>query len=165
MLPDAADLSPHHDACYVCGPGNPAATGLSLRSAGGGIIGEVVLDVRHQGVPGLAHGGAIAALMDEVSGSLLIAAGLRFVTAQLDVTYVAPVAIGRPLVLRAWLAGSAGRKHTAKAELREGGLLLAEATGLFLTVSPDHFIAAGASSGGSSVFGADHPTGQATGSR
>jgi acyl-coenzyme A thioesterase PaaI-like protein len=153
MLPEAAELSPHHDACYVCGPGNPASTGLRLRSSGGGIIGELVLDDRHQGVPGLAHGGAIAALMDEVSGSVLIEAGHRFVTAQLDVTYLAPAAIGQPLVLRAWLDRSEGRKHTVKAELREAGLLLAQATGLFLTVPADHFTAVGASAGSAAVFG------------
>jgi acyl-coenzyme A thioesterase PaaI-like protein len=153
MLPDAVELSPHHDACYVCGPGNPASTGLRLRPYGGGILGEVVLDDRHQGVPGLAHGGAIAALMDEVSGSVLIEAGLRFVTAQLDITYLAPVAIGHPLVLLAWLARSEGRKHTVKAELRDAGRLLACATGLFLTVSPEHFTAVGAAAGSVAVFG------------
>lgn len=154
MLPDVSELSPHHDECYVCGPGNPASTGLRLRRSGGGILGEVVLNDRHQGVPGLAHGGAIAALMDEVSGSVLIEAGIRFVTAQLDITFAAPVIIGRPLVLRAWREGSEGRKHTVKAELRDAGLLLAEASGLFLTVSSDHFTAAGAGAGGAAVFGA-----------
>ncbi|MFG1793230.1 PaaI family thioesterase [Nocardia sp. NPDC049149] len=139
----AATLPPHHDHCYVCGPHNPASTGVSFRHIDDRLVGAVTLDQRHQGVPGLAHGGAIAALLDETAGSLLIQHGLRFVTARLDVEYVAPVHIGVPLTLTAHLDKQEGRKHTVLTELRDGDTLLAVGRALFVTVSPEHFSARG----------------------
>ncbi|MFI6217972.1 PaaI family thioesterase [Nocardia brasiliensis] len=148
-----AALAPHHDHCYVCGPRNPAATGITLRRNGDRIVGQVCLDQRHQGVPGLAHGGAIAALVDETAGALLISRGLRFVTANLDVDYHAPVPIGRPFTAAARLDHHDGRKYTVIAELRTDTTLLATGRVLFLTVETDHFTAHGVAPGAFPHFG------------
>jgi uncharacterized protein (TIGR00369 family) len=142
-----AALPTHHDYCYICGPHNPAATGISFRRNANQIIGEVQLDHRHQGVPGLAHGGVIAALVDEAAGSLLIAQRLRFVTANLHVDYIAPAPTGRPLTITARLDHVHGRKHTVFTELHSGTTLLATGRVLFLTVPIDHFTSVGVARG------------------
>ena len=148
-----ARLPSHHDYCYVCGPNNPAAADITLRRNTNQIIGEVELNRRHQGVPGLAHGGVIAALVDEAAGSLLIAQGLRFVTARLDVEYISPVPIGQPLTITASLDQSNGRKHTVITELRSGTTLLATGRALFITVPLDHFTSLGIPRGTFPHFG------------
>ncbi len=149
----SAGLPTHHDYCYVCGPHNPAATGVTFRRTAKQVIGDVQLDHRHQGVPGLAHGGVIAALVDEAAGSLLIAQGLRFVTAHLDVEYIAPVPTGQPLTITARLEHAQGRKHTVISELRSGTTLLATGRVLFVTVPIDHFISLGVARGTFRHFG------------
>jgi len=148
-----AKLQPHHDYCYVCGPNNPAAADITLRCNTNQVIGEVKLDHRHQGVPGLAHGGVIAAIVDEIAGSLLIAHSLRFVTARLDVEYIAPVPIDQPLSLTAWLDQAHGRKHTVITEIRSGTVLLATGRALFITVPIDHFTSLGIPRGAFPHFG------------
>lgn len=145
-------LDPHHDHCYVCGPANPGSTGVLFDADGDVLVGELVLDDRHQGVPGLAHGGAIAALLDEAAGSVLLRVGLRFVTARLDVEYLSPVIIGQPLTLRAWLGQVDGRRHHVTAELRAEDLA-ARASATFVTVSADHFRSRGVEEGALELFG------------
>jgi acyl-coenzyme A thioesterase PaaI-like protein len=104
-------------------------------------------------VPGLAHGGVIAALVDEAAGSLLIAQGLRFVTAHLDVEYIAPVPIGQRLTITARLDSRHGRKHTVITELHSGTTLLAIGRVLFLTVPIEHFTSLGVPQGTFPHFG------------
>ena len=146
-------LAPHHDHCYVCGPVNPASTGIRFRRAGDAVVGHVVLDERHQGVPGLAHGGVIAALMDEVAGTLLLAEGLRFVTAGLDVRYLSPVAIGETLTASAWLDSRVDRKSWVGARLSRGDEGLATARALFVEVPAEHFAERGCAEDAALLFG------------
>jgi acyl-coenzyme A thioesterase PaaI-like protein len=148
-----AALPAHHDYCYVCGPHNPAGTGVIFRRDGDRIVGEAQLDQRHQGVPGLAHGGVIAALVDDAAGAVLIGQGLRFVTARLDVEYLAPVVIGEPLDIAAWLDDRNGRKNTVITELRTGATLLATGRVLFVTVPIEHFTSRGVEPGAFPHFG------------
>lgn len=148
-----AVLAPHHDHCYVCGPANTASTGISFRQAGDAIEGHVVLDERHQGVPGLAHGGVIAAIMDEVAGTLLIAEGLRFVTVALEVQYLAPVVIGEALTAMAWLDSRVGRKSSVGTRLSCGDVALATARVVFVEVPAEHFAERGCGEAAALMFG------------
>ncbi|XP_041335611.1 acyl-coenzyme A thioesterase THEM4-like [Pyrgilauda ruficollis] len=52
-----------------------------------------------EGHPGLAHGGAIATLIDTSLGTLALAVAGRVVTANLNIDYVAPVLVGTSLLL------------------------------------------------------------------
>jgi len=60
---------PHYAFCYGCGDQHPA--GLHVRvTAGEGVrvTAEFKVDELHEGAPGLAHGGVLAAALDEVLG-------------------------------------------------------------------------------------------------
>lgn len=138
MSPGTGPLD-HHGHCFVCGEENPAALGPQLAEDGDVVRGTVRLGVHHQGVPGVAHGGALAALADEVGGSVLLVLGERFVTANLSLDYVAPVLIGEELDLVASLVRSEDRKRWVEVAMTRGGATVAVARLLFVTVEIQHF--------------------------
>ncbi|MEG8183392.1 PaaI family thioesterase [Nocardia terpenica] len=142
-----AALPPHQDRCFGCGPGNSAGLGIAFTRAQDGVVGVLTLDERHQGAPGVAHGGVVAAALDEAAGSALLPLGLPAVTAQLDVSYHAPVPIGRTLTVRSRLDERAGRKLRISAELELDGSVVARARVLFIEVQAEHFLANGAAPG------------------
>lgn len=98
-------------------------------------------DERHQGGPGIVHGGLVGAALDEACG--LLATWHRFptVTARIFVRYRRPVAINRELRLTARVTDSRGRRIHVDGELRADGEVLAEARGAFLHVPLEHFLA------------------------
>jgi acyl-coenzyme A thioesterase PaaI-like protein len=104
----------------------------------------LVLDERHQGAPGLAHGGAVAAALDDLFGGVLVMLEAPAVTANLNVDFRAPVPLGSELALRARCTGASGRKLTFHATVEHDGRLLAEASALFVRVDLAHFETANA---------------------
>ncbi|MEV4241557.1 PaaI family thioesterase [Nocardia sp. NPDC050408] len=88
-------MPPHVDGCFGCGPPNPAAVGIALNLENDHVIGRFTLDERHQGAPGVAHGGVIAAILDEASGTVPSAMCVPAVTAKLEVNYVLPAPLHR----------------------------------------------------------------------
>lgn len=101
---------------------------------------QVTFGAHHQGGPGIAHGGIVAAALDEACG--LLATWHRFptVTARFSVRYRRPAAINRPLGISARVVAERGRRIEIAAELRDGDELLAEADGAFLHVALEHFL-------------------------
>jgi acyl-coenzyme A thioesterase PaaI-like protein len=138
-----ARIPPHHDpACWGCGD-NPAGIRLPLPGEEGLERYEAVFsfDDRHQGGPGIAHGGLVSAALDEACG--LLATWHRFpaVTGRIFVRYRRPVPINVPLALAAQLEESRGRRMDVHGELRHEGVLLAEARAMLLHVPLEHFLA------------------------
>lgn len=139
----AARIPPHHDAsCFGCGEGNAAGLRMALPEQEGAdrYQAYVRFDERHQGGPGLVHGGIVAAALDEAAG--LLATWYRFptVTARIFVRYRRPVAINAELLTRAWVESERGRRIHVQAELVDGGDVLAEAKAAFLHVPLEHFL-------------------------
>ena len=97
-------------------------------------------DERHQGGPGIVHGGIVSAALDEACG--LLATWHRFpsVTARIFVRYRRAVHINRELTLHAWVTGTRGRRTHIDGDLREEGEVLAEARAAFLHVPLEHFL-------------------------
>jgi len=64
----------HHDLCFGCGLANVFGLHLELERAaeGDGVTGRFFVKQDHQGVPGVAHPGVVAAALEE---ALAIAAG------------------------------------------------------------------------------------------
>jgi acyl-coenzyme A thioesterase PaaI-like protein len=129
--------------CVVSGKANPMGMEASLWREGGEAVMEVTLGPAFEGAPGRAHGGVVAALIDEIMGLALSVAGTLAFTGRLAVTYRAPTPLAVPLTARARLAHQSARKLTITAELHCGATLLAEAEGLFIAVEPSHFLGAG----------------------
>jgi acyl-coenzyme A thioesterase PaaI-like protein len=136
-------VPPHHDpACWGCGA---AATGIGLPVPEREGIEEyeafLAFDERHQGGPGIVHGGLVAAALDEAAG--LLATWHRFpaVTARIFVRYRRPVPINTELLVDARVEASAGRRIRIRARLTDGDEILAEARAAFLHVPLEHFLA------------------------
>jgi acyl-coenzyme A thioesterase PaaI-like protein len=139
----ALQIPPHHDpACWGCGD-NPSGIGLPTPDREGAetYAAAFRFDERHQGAPGIAHGGLVAAALDEAAG--LLATWFRFpaVTARIFVRFRRPVAINRELAVAARVLETRGRRIRIAAELRDADELLAEARGAFLHVPLEHFLA------------------------
>ncbi|WP_322800003.1 PaaI family thioesterase [Thermoflexus sp.] len=134
-------LQPNSRMCFICGVQNPA--GLKVRFYEDGkttVRAEVVIPEVYQGYPGVAHGGVVAALLDEAAGrAVMIEAPERFmVTAQLTVRYHHPVPIGQTLLLVARPLRAGTRLARARAELRRpDGTLCAEAEAILVNVPPE----------------------------
>jgi uncharacterized protein (TIGR00369 family) len=93
-----------------------------------------------EGAPGRAHGGVVAALLDEVMGLMNAIYGAMAVTAQLDITYHAPTPIEQPVEARARLTRSDDRKRFVEATLHADDVLVASAKALFITLDRSTFI-------------------------
>ncbi len=126
--------------CFVSGLANPMGMEARLSVANEGATLEVELGAAFEGAPGRAHGGAVAALIDEVMGFAQSAAGTVSFTGRLTLNYRAPTPVGQPLKAHAWVSERNGRKLTLKAELRSEDTLLVEAEALFIVVDPSLFL-------------------------
>lgn len=136
-------IPPHHEpACWGCG-GNVAGIELPLPEREGIEEYEAwfAFDERHQGGPGIVHGGLVAAALDEACS--LLATWHRFpaVTARLFVRYRRPVPIDTELLVRADVEASRGRRIRIRGRLTDGDESLAEARAAFLHVPLEHFLA------------------------
>jgi acyl-coenzyme A thioesterase PaaI-like protein len=126
--------------CFVCGVENMA--GLRLRFFDDGpkaCRAIVMIGQQHQGYPGVAHGGIVAAMLDEAMGRAAMSGNTeRFMfTAKIEVRYRQHVPLDRPLTLVARLEKDRGRLATASAELRlEDGSVAAEASAMLAEVPP-----------------------------
>lgn len=141
--PPGTRLQSHYSRCFGCGPAHP--TGLHLVGVVGdgvSVTTELAVGEEHQGAPGLAHGGVVAAAFDEALGMLLHVLRRPAVTGRLETDFIAPVPVGRVLHVAARCTGVAGRKVYAVAHGRldaPTGPLAAQAAGLFVTVPRAHF--------------------------
>jgi acyl-coenzyme A thioesterase PaaI-like protein len=124
----------HHDLCFGCGQANLFGLQLELEPAGDrGVEGRFFVKQDHQGPPGYAHGGVMAAALDETMALLLFARGTFAVTARLETDLLAPAPVGAFVRVSARLEGEAGRTLTVAAEAAgEDGRRLATASGTFV---------------------------------
>jgi acyl-coenzyme A thioesterase PaaI-like protein len=119
----------------VAGPANPAAMPLELRVVDGVLITEVTLGPMHSGAPGRGHGGVLAGIFDEFAGS-----APRFLTdsmaatGRLTIHYRAPIPLGVPLQLRAWVNDHEGRKIHVRGDARRDDDVIAEVEWLFIQI-------------------------------
>lgn len=94
-----------------------------------------------EGGPEVAHGGWIAAVLDECGGHLPLLNNVLSVTAELTVTFVKPVPVERALQARAWVDRREGSRWYIGVELMllPGRAVLARASGIWVTRDQGHF--------------------------
>lgn len=124
-----------YQRCFVCGQRNHAGLQTRYRQEGDRILTEFTGDERHQGFPGVLHGGILATLLDETMGRTALFERAWVMTGRLEVRYRNPAPLGEALAVRAWPTRVRSRSVEARGEVRTpDGTLLADATGLFLKV-------------------------------
>jgi uncharacterized protein (TIGR00369 family) len=135
-VPSADRRIVHHDLCFGCGQANLFGLQLELEpSADGGVEGRFFVKQDHQGPPGYAHGGVIAAALDEAMALLLFERGTFAVTGRLEVDLVAPAPVGTFVRVSASLDREGERTVELSAQaVGEDGRPLAAAKGTFVRV-------------------------------
>ncbi len=127
--------------CFVCGRDNPH--GLHLRfyddEAAGQVTAPVLISDVYQGYPGIAHGGILAAILDEVIGraiNLGQSENAFWVTAKLELRYRQPTPLETPLTAVGWVVERRSRAAEVAGELRlADGTVTAEARAVIVCPS------------------------------
>jgi acyl-coenzyme A thioesterase PaaI-like protein len=124
--------------CYGCGRGNLRGHRLRSFPDGDTTVARFTPEPYHTAMPGYVYGGLIASLIDcHGTGSAAAAAyraegrepgsepALRFVTAALEVDYLAPTPLGPELELRGIIAEASPRKVIVDIALSVAGTVTA----------------------------------------
>lgn len=126
----------------VGGPLNPFAMGSRYERRGDEVRCLVTLGPAFEGPPGRAHGGVVAALIDETMAALMPVLGVMAFTGRLAIDLLAAAPLGVELELRAWLARREGRRLHVSCEGRAGEVVFTRAEGTFIEQDPARIVAA-----------------------
>lgn len=128
--------------CLVCGLANPEGMRACFRKEGDRVVAEHTFSEWWIGYPGLVHGGATAALMDDLLVWTL--AGLRgklSFTVDMHIRFRGPVRVGRPVRMEGWLHDERRGIVAAEGTMEDAasGEVLTEAKGRLITVTKEKF--------------------------
>jgi acyl-coenzyme A thioesterase PaaI-like protein len=129
----------HHDLCFGCGQANPFGLQLELELRPNGRVGgRFFVKQDHQGPLGYAHGGVLAAALDEAMALLVFTQGRNARTTRLEVELLGPAPVGEFVLVDAKLAEVEGRKLelAARAWSARDGRDLATGRGTFVQLAP-----------------------------
>ncbi len=138
-----AEKQPSSRSCCVCGWENGAGLRTQWVNDRGAreVRSSLVLAEHFHGYPGLAHGGIVAALLDEAMvRSLLLEGGFDdlMVTARMEVAFRRATPTAAPITIVGRLLRRSGSRATAEAEIRlADGTVTAEAEGLLTRPPPE----------------------------
>lgn len=107
----------------------------------GHVVTDLICSADNEGGPSVAHGGWTASVLDELTGHVPMLHGALAVTGRLEVTYVRPVPIGRPLRAYAWTERREGRRWyvTGEMQLLSTGAVLARGSAVMVVRDSGHF--------------------------
>lgn len=128
----------------ITGSASPIAPPMVIKPDGENVVGSVILGAAYQGHPGFAHGGYLAALMDEILGALAERHASPIATAGLTIRYRRPVTVDEPLTVTGSVVSRDGRRLTLQGALcraREPDIALVEAYGQFVAIDTGHVFA------------------------
>lgn len=132
---DPAEIQTWQDCGPVLGRAHPASLRFHVTVNGDTIVAEGAFDRTHQGRPGYAHGGYIAALFDQALG---LAIGTPSVTATLTVNFLKPTPTETTLRAICRATTQERRKVTVEGELSTvDGTVTATATALYIAKSEE----------------------------
>jgi acyl-coenzyme A thioesterase PaaI-like protein len=132
-VPGSDERLRHHDLCFGCGQANLFGLQIELeRRPEGGVAGRFFVKQDHQGPPGYAHGGIIAAALDEAMSLALQGQGRLALTGNLEVELRAPAPVGTFVEIEADVERVEGRRFTMTASASGAEGLLASARGTFV---------------------------------
>ncbi|NOX84538.1 MAG: PaaI family thioesterase [Chlorobi bacterium] len=102
-------------------------------------FGKVFFGKATQGPPGHAHGGSMAAVLDEAMGFSSWIAGYTVVAAKIIVEYIEMLPVNSVVTVEAWVESVDGRKVTTKGKIYAGDVIFSTAEGLFINIPVEKF--------------------------
>ncbi|MFB1298497.1 PaaI family thioesterase [Mycobacterium sp. pW049] len=127
---DETDLRTTVPYSPILGHLNPVAGVSRIWSENEQVRGQVTLGALHAGPIGAAHGGVVAALLDEITSLSVLACGGIGYTQTLTVSYRRRTPLHEPLELWAQTAGITAGVYLTSAEIRHEGAVTASAVGV-----------------------------------
>ena len=130
-------IEPHN--CFACGSLNVHGLHLELHAGGDRCWTELVLDRRFEGWEGIAHGGILCTILDEVMAWSLVGADNWGVTARLAVDFKRPVPVDRIIRAEGWVTEMRRRLVTTAGSIVDvaDGTLLASADALYVAATQE----------------------------
>jgi uncharacterized protein (TIGR00369 family) len=127
---------PPESGCFGCSTLNETGLQMSFKRGSAGIRSDYVIADRFHGAPGVAHGGIVASLFDEIScAAVVFLRGRHVVTGELNVRYLKPCPVQRALTFRARIVDEAHAKYAVvEAEVELDRAVVARSTGRFFYV-------------------------------
>ncbi|HEY3489393.1 MAG TPA: PaaI family thioesterase [Candidatus Deferrimicrobiaceae bacterium] len=138
MTNDDREYLPHSSGCFLCGDENVHGVRTAFFVEEGAVRARLSLPAHVNGYKGIAHGGVVAALLDETMGWAATVFGDRhpmYVTAELTLKYLGPIPVGEPVEIVGRLVEDAGRIAYTEGELLRSGKVLARAKGKFMPMT------------------------------
>jgi acyl-coenzyme A thioesterase PaaI-like protein len=120
------------------GVGTPWSVPMHVVREGDRAVCELVMGPAFEGAPGMAHGGVVAGIYDDLLGFLLMLQGTVAFTAYLTVNYHQATKVGEHLRFEAWVERTEGKKLYLAAECHSGDELITSSDGLFIDAL-EHF--------------------------
>ena len=125
-------FEPHN--CFACGSLNANGLQLDLHMEAGRCWTELALPERFEGWDGIAHGGIVCSILDEVMAWSLVDQDNWGLTARLAVNFKRPVPLNVPIRAEGWVTRSRRRLIETEARLIDAsdGTLLATAEAVYV---------------------------------
>lgn len=132
-LPESAPLQ-DDGFCFACGKDNPHGLGMRVEYGEQKASCRITLPRHFQGWSGIAHGGVVATLLDEIMAHAVIHFVGQAVTASMETRYRKPVPLGSDLLAEGWVDQLNRRVAIAKARvsLAKEDVTLAEGAAKFI---------------------------------
>ena len=129
------EFSPHN--CFACGTLNTQGMQLEIHIEEGRSWTELRIAQRFEGWEGIAPGGILCTILDEVMARSLVGADNWGVTARLAVDFKRPVPIGRPIRAVGWVTELRRRLVTTAGSIVDvpDGTVLATADALYVAAT------------------------------
>jgi uncharacterized protein (TIGR00369 family) len=131
------EISPHH--CFACGSLNTHGLHLDIHVERGRSWAQLTYEQRFQGWDGIAHGGILATILDEVMAWALVGADDWGVTARLSIDFKRPVNVGQAILAEGWVTRARRRVVDTEAHVIDAasGEVLATATGVYMAADEE----------------------------
>lgn len=128
-----------HGDCFVCQEENDGGLKADLYLDGNIVRCPFTFRRAQHGPPGHAHGGSIAALLDELMGATSWLRRHNAVAAHLEFDYRRPTPLGTEVIASAWARSDGNRSMRVASEIRlPDGSIAVQGCGIFV-IAPSIF--------------------------
>jgi acyl-coenzyme A thioesterase PaaI-like protein len=127
---------PPETGCFGCSTHNAAGLQLAFRRRDGAIFTPYTIPDRFHGAPGVAHGGIVASIFDEIScAAVFFSRGRHVVTGELNVRYHKPCPVETSVEFESRIVDETHQRYAVvDARALKDGVLLARSSGKFFYV-------------------------------